>query len=333
MAAEFIDLFSPQPEPPNPKRDPHTLLKRIAGSAILILLLTCLIASLTFYGVIDVGLGRLFLILVFILGVGGVIFSEWLWKQDLAIKIVVGVVVCIVWAFALIKLDGWARSHGPMHEDTTTQTTKPLEAQPSEPGKSSPPAPAPKQIARPVAPKPLRMKSIPLLKVNGRHILEPSEQDKFKKGLADLEGSSRTVTLSCPTADEVVCIYAAQYIDIFKSAGWTVEGGIVHRFTLGIPYSGIRLFSHSDYKFDPALPAGMGHWLQITPSLASIQQAFLNIDLGTHEGGENELSGETVNVYFGPERSPEEEKISMRQNLAQLDAYKNALKSSIKPQK
>ena len=86
----------------------HTLVKRIVGSALVVFIVTLLIAALTFYGVINMALARLCLILVFLLGVGGIVFSEWVWSQDRKMKIWVGIGATIVWAISLVGLDRWA---------------------------------------------------------------------------------------------------------------------------------------------------------------------------------------------------------------------------------
>lgn len=68
-----------------------------------------------------------------------------------------------------------------------------------------------------------------------------------------------------------------------------MDSGIVHRITLGIPYSGVRLGSHVDAPFDPNAKAGTGQWVEIAPSLVSIQKAFANIHIGT-QGTRNEAA-------------------------------------------
>ena len=124
---DFLQLFPPEPQDPvppvssEPPNQLRIILKRCAGSAIVALMFAFLIAALTTYGVINVGAARLFLLGLFVLGVGGIVFSEWLWSKAVATKIMVGVLVSIVWGVALIRLDQWARSHGPASETANAQ--------------------------------------------------------------------------------------------------------------------------------------------------------------------------------------------------------------------
>lgn len=129
----FVRLFasdssgSETPVSPLPE-SPHTLLKRIAASAIVVLMATCFIAAFTFYGVISISLGRIFLFITFILGAGGVVFSEWLWRKDVSIKVFVGFIVVIIWGGALIWVDRWAREHGTLSESAHATATSPVVA-------------------------------------------------------------------------------------------------------------------------------------------------------------------------------------------------------------
>jgi hypothetical protein len=126
------------------------------------------------------------------------------------------------------------------------------------------------------------------------------------------------IRIDCPAGDETVCLYAAQFIDLFKEAGWIVDGGVVHRITLGIPHAGVVLGSHVDAPFDPNAKAGTGRWVQTTPSLVSLQQAFANIRIGTLGNAAAEIPKNRVEVYFGPEASPDEAKENLRRSLAML---------------
>jgi len=165
-----------------------------------------------------------------------------------------------------------------------------------------------------------------------RHTLSSDEQKKFVATLSSQSGLKGPIRISCPSADESVCIYAAQFIDLFKSAGLVVEGGVVNRVSLGVPYEGIRLFTHSDNQFDPAQPPGTGHWVTITPSLMAVRKGFVSVGIGTDTGGEDDISGETVNVYFGPQQTKETAVNSLMQTEQQLKSYDVAMSKFHKPQ-
>jgi hypothetical protein len=90
----------------------HTLFRRFLGSAIVVVMLSLVIAGLQFYGVINMALGRFCFELVWIIGVGGIIFSEWVWKKKLWLKLVVGSVASAVLGIGIYCLDAWAKTHG-----------------------------------------------------------------------------------------------------------------------------------------------------------------------------------------------------------------------------
>jgi hypothetical protein len=157
-----------------------------------------------------------------------------------------------------------------------------------------------------------------------RHTFNADEQGKFEALLSHPSDPKTVVRLSCPMADEAVCIYAVQFIDIFKSAGWTVDGGIVERVTLLVPYAGTRQFCHSDAPFDPMQKPGTGHWLAVTPDSISIQKAFISMGIGTDRGGEADIPSDMINIYFGPEEGAGEADASLQRSMAEIARYKQA---------
>jgi hypothetical protein len=110
----------------------HTLLKKVVSSAIVVMVLTFLIAGLEFYGVTNVGLGRLCFVGAWVLSVGGLVFSEWLWSRSLKFRIAVGVLYAISCFAALIELDDWARLHGVPQQQSPVQISIKQEPQKQE---------------------------------------------------------------------------------------------------------------------------------------------------------------------------------------------------------
>jgi hypothetical protein len=165
-----------------------------------------------------------------------------------------------------------------------------------------------------------------------RHILTTEEQGKFEKPLLSQAEDKEQIGIVCPASDEPVCVYAAQFIDIFKQAGFVVSGGVVRRVTLGIPNAGVRLFTYSDYAFDPNQKPGIGHWVQMTPSLINVRQAFANIGIGTDQGSGNELPARTITVYFGPEEQGQTAAASLATSLQQLAAIRAHIPAKVNTQ-
>jgi hypothetical protein len=91
----------------------HSLLKRIVGSAFVVLVVTFLIAGLQFYGVISIALGRICFLIAWFIGVAGIVFSEWLWQRRIRDKIVVGISAAFIFGLCLFFLDKWAKANGP----------------------------------------------------------------------------------------------------------------------------------------------------------------------------------------------------------------------------
>jgi hypothetical protein len=92
----------------------HTLFRRFLGSAIVVVMLSLVIAGLQFYGVINMALGRFCFESVWIIGVGGIIFSEWVWKKKFGLKLVIGVAASAVLGIGIYCLDAWAKTHGSL---------------------------------------------------------------------------------------------------------------------------------------------------------------------------------------------------------------------------
>lgn len=88
------------------------LFWRITTSAILALATTLLIAALQFYGVINMGLGRLLLIAVYVVLLGVIMFSKWVWRKTPWLAALVFIVAALIVGGLLLKLDKWAVAHG-----------------------------------------------------------------------------------------------------------------------------------------------------------------------------------------------------------------------------
>ena len=84
---------------------------------------------------------------------------------------------------------------------------------------SSPPSQPPPGLQQPKAPPQWRL-------------LRPAEIQRFEKVLRGQVGPKQRVRLACAAADEESCVYAGQFINIFKEAGFSVDTGTVQRGTL-----------------------------------------------------------------------------------------------------
>jgi hypothetical protein len=150
-------------------------------------------------------------------------------------------------------------------------------------------------------------------KTASRHPLSKAEQAKFEKAAAT-QFPKGPIRISCPVADEPTCVYAAQFIDPLKRAGWVVDGGVVHRVTLNIATAGIMMTTYTPAAFDPAQNPDTGRVVQVPFSLMAVQEAFVGVGLGFITLGENDIPKDMINIYFGPEEPREKVKGTLRRS-------------------
>ena len=66
-----------------------------------------------------------------------------------------------------------------------------------------------------------------------RHVLSEKERQAFQEPLkVQQKGEHEEIQIVCPTSDESTCVYANQFINIFREAGWKVQNNQVERVTL-----------------------------------------------------------------------------------------------------
>ncbi len=153
--------------------------------------------------------------------------------------------------------------------------------------------------------------------------LVEADQKRFVDGLVVGDSDKYLINIDCPANDEPTCVYAAQYLDLFKRAGWKLSDGVIHRVTLGVPVSGIRLGVYSNVTFDPNQPPGTGHWLQITPGMMAALQAFANVQLGADFTSGSTIPQGTMEVYFGTIESTERAKEDLKTAQMLIAQYRS----------
>ena len=57
--------------------------------------------------------------------------------------------------------------------------------------------------------------------------------------------------MACAQADEAACIYADQFINIFRDAGWKVHNNRLDRIMLARPWPGVVLFKKGTGQLVP----------------------------------------------------------------------------------
>jgi hypothetical protein len=155
-----------------------------------------------------------------------------------------------------------------------------------------------------------------------RHTLDAEEQARFEKPLKHQTDDRYEIQLACPSADESVCVYAAQFINLFREAGWKVQDNQVKRVVLGVPYEGIRIFSYVPKYPEPDAPVNTGVWSAVTPSLISVYRAFSAIGIESESGIRNDEKPDALTVYFGSERADESQPTQFTATMAKVEEAK-----------
>jgi len=84
-----------------------------------------------------------------------------------------------------------------------------------------------------------------------RHTLSEKERALFEKPLSEQKEPREEIQIICAQGDEPACVYAAQFVNIFREAGWKVRDNHAEPVHLNNPTAGIVLFKHGEGKLDP----------------------------------------------------------------------------------
>ena len=140
-----------------------------------------------------------------------------------------------------------------------------------------------------------------------RHFFTEVERNQFEQPLKDQMETREEIQIMCPVADESSCVYAGQFIDLFRQAGWKVQGNQVDRITLAKPLAGVVLFQHGSGTLDPD-NWQLGLWSPISPSLENVRKAFVNVGIEPDSGANPNLPGNIIAIYFGLEKKNQAER-------------------------
>lgn len=155
-----------------------------------------------------------------------------------------------------------------------------------------------------------------------RHHLSQREWNRFEKPLrVQQKGEHEEIQIVCPAADEPTCVYAEQFINIFRDAGWKVQNNEVQRVTLARPPAGVMLYKHSDGTPDPN-DWRSGAWTRVSPGLVSVYQAFASIGIEPDEESRKDIAEEVMTIYFGTAKADEGEPTNLTQTMERNKGYK-----------
>jgi hypothetical protein len=150
-----------------------------------------------------------------------------------------------------------------------------------------------------------------------RHMLSEKERALFEKPLSDQKEPREEIQIVCAEKDEPACVYATQFVNIFREAGWKVQNNQVERVRMMNPAAGVILFKHGEGKLDPDNWRS-GLWTSLTASLVDVRQAFVNIGIEPENAGNPELPEGVISVYFGLEKEDESKPTSLTKTMERL---------------
>lgn len=150
-----------------------------------------------------------------------------------------------------------------------------------------------------------------------RHVFDLHERYAFEKPLTEQQSPREEIRIACPTADEKTCVYAAQFIDFFREAGWKVQGNSVERTVLGKPLAGVIFFQHGTGKLDPSNWRS-GLWTAFSPSLENVRQAFVNVGIEPEAMADPAYPEGVIGVFFGAEKANPKERTQLTDDAEKI---------------
>jgi len=158
-----------------------------------------------------------------------------------------------------------------------------------------------------------------------------AEMATFVSTLASQAKERQHVKLGCPAADENICVLAAPFLNAFKRGHFIVDNDQIFRVVLGKPESGIVIsaYGHAD-KFDPQDP-DQGKWVQQTPSLSTVEDAFAAIGVNTGASADETLPESVISVYFGIEPNAQTNEERKARRIRRQDAEREIERLQLQP--
>jgi hypothetical protein len=150
-----------------------------------------------------------------------------------------------------------------------------------------------------------------------RHTLNDKERALFETPLSEQKEPREEIQLICAQGDESACVYAAQFVNVFREAGWKVRDNHVEPVRMNNPVSGVILFKRGIGKLDPDNWRS-GLWTALTASLIDVRKAFVNIGIEPESANNPELPEGVVSVYFGLEKEDESAPTSLTKTMQKL---------------
>jgi len=143
--------------------------------------------------------------------------------------------------------------------------------------------------------------SLAVIFIPSRHpapVLSVANKQAFVHMLSSCPHPREEVRLSCPGADEQACVLAGEFLELFQAAQWKVVGDQVLRGQIGKPRRGIVLLKRGLTTSPP--PAGSGVWVNMSPSLTTLQRAFAGAGQQVETFADAAQPEGLITVFVGP---------------------------------
>ncbi len=136
-----------------------------------------------------------------------------------------------------------------------------------------------------------------VLKQFPERLLTLDEQRRFVTLLGNLRDREK-IRLRCPSNDEQVCTFAGQFIELFRTAGWALEGEKVDRLEPTKLGPGVLLLRRGEGTLEPSEP-NLGLWVTQTPSLIAVKGTLTRIGIATGTAPDPDIPDGVIGISFG----------------------------------
>jgi len=150
-----------------------------------------------------------------------------------------------------------------------------------------------------------------------RHTLSDKERSQFEEPLRYQTEPREDIQIICAQNDERACVYAAQFVGLFREAGWRVQNNRAEPVHMNNPESGIVLFKRGVGKLDPNNWRS-GLWTALTASVVDVRRSFVNIGIEAEMEGNPELPEGMISVYFALEKEDEGVPTNLTKTMEEL---------------
>src|SRR5215208_697303 len=159
--------------------------------------------------------------------------------------------------------------------------------------------------------------------------LTPEQWAKLQEALKASPPPHEKIVLGCGLNEEA-CVFAGEFLNLFRRAGWEVENNSVRRFVADHPVAGIVVSMHGVGKHDPSNPDS-GLWAIVSQSRIDLGNAFSSIGLTPHFEADPKRPEGTILVFFGVAPSEEEQEKRREEYQRDLQLIKSSGGNISKP--